>query len=938
MSVFNKDHILQMVLTTFSVDEGAVPDRASIELMTDNFLKPFPQLAEARDWVVSQALQILVTSIGKAQELVDPNDYEEWLESHDRSTWRSWPWLRLYLKERLRRPSAVIDELDRSSDRVLELIGDPKREGLWDRRGMVVGHVQSGKTQHYTAVVAKALDAGYKVVIILSGIHENLRQQTQERIEECITGKNSRDQFQPFGIRNFSEKYCSTSTVPAQLPDITSLTSVAGDYGATVNKTVDVALGEVPAVFVIKKNVSILKNVLRKLRGAKPPYSPIHWPTLVIDDEADHSSVNTAKLDAETDPTRINQLIRNILWCCNKVAFVGYTATPYANIFMEDNWVKKADDRDIGQPGSDLFPRAFIIGLEAPSNYIGPDVVFGHDGDESLGLAPQAPLPMHFPVQDANAWLPPKHKSSQMVTADLPLSLTKALRAFMLSIAARIAIGQDTSHCSMLIHVTRFNAVQAQVMAQVRTYMEAFYADLESGHNRQTAWNELMNLWETLFVDPFAQFEGHASQRLDPARLPDWVDVEQNVVAALGRLKFAMVNSETKENLDFAGSKKDGLVVIAVGGDRLSRGLTLEGLTVSYFLRGARAYDTLMQMGRWFGYRPGYAHLCRIFAPSDIVKSFKSIALATEELRREFSRMSFLNKTPSEYGLRVREPRADLLVTALNKMRRGESIRIHFGESLISSLDIPEKALNDKFGAFKTLIGSIESRNGQPITSGAGNYLWKSVDWETLSPFFSSYTASSHVCLGNDSGRSLLQAYIDSVYKHGDLKDWAVVVICSGKGRLVLEDRPYQTVSRKRLMNSEDSDQAENFGRIAFQAVAMGGDEGLDLSFEESRLADSLREKLRSRAASYRGARPSSRGLLLIYPIIPTTPDEQNTQTSTAWEAAAKPVVIGVAVSLPGSKYDSGCDYVCNKQKQREIFGSLIDDIDRDEQEDKDYV
>src|SRR5262249_4656311 len=157
------------------------------------------------------------------------------------------------------------------------------------------------------------------------------------------------------------------------------------------------------------------------------------------------SSVNTAKIDEETDPTRINRLIRNVLWCCDKVAFVGYAATPYANIFIEDQWLTKAERRDLEEPGSDLFPRAFIIGLDTPSHSIGPDVVFGHDGDESLGIPPQAPLPMHVAVKDADPWLPPKHKSNHNVTADLPGSLTKALRTFVLSIAARIAIGQDTS-------------------------------------------------------------------------------------------------------------------------------------------------------------------------------------------------------------------------------------------------------------------------------------------------------------------------------------------------------------------------------------------------------------------------------------------------------------------------------------------------------------
>ena len=927
-----KEDVLDMVLHSLSRHTEVIPDKTGVEAMTDNFLKAFGHLVEAREWIISQALAILVTSIGEAQEIVDPNDYREWLEKHDRSAWRSWPWLKIYLKEKLRRPSAVIGELDRSSDRVLELIGDPGREGLWDRRGMVVGHVQSGKTQHYTAVAAKAIDAGYKLVVILSGIHENLRQQTQERIEECITGKNSRDQFQSFGIRTFATQFKSTNNPDQPPPDISSLTSVAGDFGAAINRTIDVALGEVPVVLVIKKNVSILKNLLRKLRGAQAPYSTLKCPTLVIDDEADHSSVNTARIDPETDPKPINMLIRKILWACDKVAFVGYTATPYANIFMDAEWVEKGDGRSVDAPGSDLFPRAFIIGLEAPSNYIGPDVVFGHGGDESLGLPPRAPLPMHEDVVDADSWLPAKHKSSLRVSGDIPSSLSEALKVFVLSIAARAAIGQDTSHSSMLIHVTRFNAVQAQVMAQVKAHLDGLYSELESGVGRDALWNDLREIWDRIFAEPFAVFYDHPSQKLDPPVLPDWVDVEDNVIPSLGRLKFASVNSETKENLDFAGNSKDGLVVVAVGGDRLSRGLTLEGLTVSYFLRGARAYDTLMQMGRWFGYRPGYAHLCRVYAPLTIISNFRTITLATEELRREFSRMSYLKRTPIDYGLQVREPRADLLVTALNKMRRGETVRIHFAESLVSSLDIPEAGLAGNLDAFKQLVESMERIKGAPSADEKGNHKWNEIDWEVIARFLAGYTANSHVCLANDQGKSLLYTYIDSVQKHGDLKKWTVVVIGKIKGRPVMNGKPFTLIGRQRLMKSGNHTQPLHSNRVTFQGVAMGGDESLDLTIEQIKEAKCLKDKYRSLASAFRAQRPSSHGLLLLYPITPTIPHPDDGSVAKEWDG---PPVIGVAVSLPPSKHDNGSDYVCTPQKLREIFGTLADDLNRDEEEDQ---
>jgi hypothetical protein len=285
--------------------------------------------------------------------------------------------------------------------------------------------------------------------------------------------------------------------------------------------------------------------------------------------------------------------------------------------------------------------------------------------------------------------------------------------------------------------------------------------------------------------------------------------------------------------------------------------------------------------------------------------------------------MSYLRKTPSEYGLRVREPRADLLVTALNKMRRGETVRIHFGDSLISSLDISESVIEKNFQAFKTLIASIGEECGPPTPSGA-NHKWEMVDWETISTFFSNYTANSNPCLSNDAGKSLIQTYVESVHKYGDLAQWTVVVIGSSKGRKFLSGAPFLTVTRKRQMNSDTKDHPQHVGRVSFQGVALGSDESLDLTDPEISAAKAVASRYKSLSAAFRDARPSGRGLLLIYPIIPST---------QAWED--KDPIIGIAVSLPSSKYDSGCDYVCTPQKMREIFGTLFDDMLRDEDEDK---
>lgn len=952
-----RDIFLQTILT-LAAHSGKLPSRQDIEEQIDQIIKVHTDLERDRNWMLSRALEKLVTVVQDAEELIDPDSYTPWLSSEDRSSWASWPWLELYLNHKLRRPISVVKELDRSTNRVLDLLADPKKPGIWDRRGLVVGHVQSGKTQHYTALAAKAIDAGYKVVIILTGVHENLREQTQERIEECISGKNSRDHWNPFGIRAFASSYRAADAPRNPLREINTLSSVDKDYGAD-KKTVDIPLGDTPVLLVVKKNAKILRNVLAKLRGPDSNLVAQRVPVLVIDDEADHSSVNTGNLDE--NPKTINELIRKILWCCNRVAFVGYTATPYANIFMDDDLgdQEKTESRTIDDYGYDLFPRAFIRSTKAPSNYIGPEVVFGHDGDETVGIPQVSPLPMHIPVHDADRWLPPNHRKGFDVSNDLPDSLREALKSFVLSVAARMALGHDTSHCSMLVHATRFNRVQDQVLKQIEAHMTAL-ADSLSGHPKERAslLRQFKEVWDREFSAKFTSFQRHASQSNDVPVLPEWSDVELKLESAFQRLSIALVNSQSKRGLDFADKRDEGLIVIAIGGDRLSRGLTLEGLTISYFLRGARAYDTLMQMGRWFGYRPGYAHLCRVYAPPSIVANFRTIVLATEELRREFDTMSYLNKKPVDYGLCVREPRGDLLVTALNKMRRGQTVRIHFAQSLISSLDIRESDLESNYRAFQALVNTLYSKHGNPSCinsrglpptngSNGSSRMWKEISWQHVAPFLSEYTATHNDCLDKNTSiqTSLLYSYITMVAAKSDLIKWTVVVIGSGEGVRSVKgmDDHFRAVSRNRLMSEGDCQKPQDLGRVAFKGVALGGDEAIDLKPDDQQKAKAewtANGKRPSLASIYRSMRPSTHGLLLVYPIIPATPlaAKMNGETDAAYLWGGREPLIGVAISLPESRHDSGCDYVCTPQKIREIFGELADDLARDEQEEAEEI
>lgn len=951
--MLNKDQFFQFALA--SLASAGVLEPEKVEQQLDQLLTLAPHLAADRKAILDAALANIVTSVGRAETLVDDSENVSWLTPKSTEDWIHWRWLENYLTTEIRRPAQVMKELDKSTDEVIDLLGNPLRDGIWDRRGLVVGHVQSGKTQHYTALTAKALDAGFKLVIVLSGIHENLRQQTQERVEEFIIGKDSRASFAHSGLRAWSNKrlqYRIAGDPTSPLPEIHTLTSIAGDYGAAVNAVFHVTPGETPVILVVKKNVSILKNLL-KWAASIANGGTVPVPTLVIDDEADHSSINTSKIDPETNPTTINTLIRKLLWRCDRVAFVGYTATPYGNIFMDHRYVEKRSGRVLedlsgdrvptilfqDDVGADLFPKSFITNLEAPTNYIGPETVFGHDGDETLGIPRRASLPMEVKVDDADAWLPPRHTKVYIVPPDLPESLCEALRSFLLSVAARLALGRDTEHMSMLIHVSRFNDVQEQVTKHVENELAGLIEQLRHGPTPETVWARLEEIWHRIFVSRFDAFLTHPSQQLVKPVLPLWEAVKAQVFEAFKRTTFQNINSTTKENLDYKGNE-GGLIVVAVGGDRLSRGLTLEGLSVSYFLRGAKAFDTLMQMGRWFGYRPGYAHLCRVYAPESVITNFRIIALATEELRREFSRMSFLRKRPTEYGLRVREPRADLLVTALNKMRRGETVRLHFSESLVSTLDIP-KAVNTKnVDAFRAFVEFLENTYGpreatNRMASGKeGSYhcRWEDVRAEAVIGFFTAYRASINVCFDEMRGSTGIANFVQTMNTKHELTTWTVALI--GNSRLnepAIPGKEYKAIFR----NIDTGKAKAAIDRYVFQGMAMGQDEAIDLTQEELAAANAQHtasDGNASRADCYRMHRPKERGLLLLYPVIP----REEVADQRREPIAGKPIVVGVAVSFPSSNNDTGQEYVCNPRMIEEMFGSqLAEDIERDDEEER---
>ncbi|WP_419204698.1 Z1 domain-containing protein [Bordetella trematum] len=867
--------------------------------------------------------------------LSDPSDHEDWFQPSIKKEWRYWQRLQRYLERSL--AIDVVAALDRSTDGIISQLEDPNREAPWDRRGLVVGHVQSGKTSSYSALICKAADAGYKIIVVLAGMHNNLRSQTQIRLEEAFLGYETspnRDPGNPIGV--FFE-----DRDPNIHPNCATSRDDKGDFNGAAAKRFSISPEQRPWLFVVKKNKSVLERLLKWMRSNHVANTTdpntgrrvsTNLPLLVIDDEADNASVDTGEQefdengipDPEHEPKTINRLIRSILDTFAKSAYVGYTATPFANVFIHRR-AKTSDE------GEDLFPRSFIRNLAAPSNYVGPGRIFGlsRDGNErNKGL----PLVREFDdhsTADGLGWMPPKHKKDHVPTYKgedaLPPSLREAIQSFLLTCAARACRGQRSKHCSMLVHVTRLTLVQNEVRRQVEEYVKWLTQRLIRKLDDGVVFAELRKLWESDFVLTHNEIQEFLQESDCPSCLPSWEDVSAALPDAAADIVVKTINGSAKDVLDYVEKDATGLKVIAIGGDKLARGLTLEGLTTSYFVRTTKMYDTLMQMGRWFGYRPGYLDLCRLYTTPDLVQNFKLIADAAEELRQEFDAMVDVGATPDKYGLKVAS-HPSLLVTSPMKMRAARTVSLSYSGSLTQTITFPTdlSLLQNNLDAAERLIVEM----GEPTVSGVSqdrptgpehwdnSLLWRDVESARVKEFLYTYVAASGIERANGT---VMAEFIDEMNKKGELGLWTVALIA--EGRRVGEDEAYVLGGRFKVQTLPMRSPKDGRKGYSIGVLTESKDEGIDVGIEgwnaalEATISSWRREGSKDRpqpsrpsGRSLRDLRSADkpgahhRGLLLLYPLLPTP----NKKSAVAgWE---KPI-IGFAASFPSSNQEVSVEY-----------------------------
>lgn len=840
-----------------------------------------------------------------------------WLPERKASIqWNFWKRYCQYLEEEKSWSPIVTARLDKITDSILGDIGNPFQNGQWDRRGMVVGEVQSGKTANYTGLICKAADAGYKLIIVLAGMTNDLRSQTQSRLDAEFLGFES-EVGKLHG--NGSRIGVGLIYTPSQLI-AHSLTYSSHDGDFRANKSANLQLGGSPLLLVVKKNTSVLKRILAWVenQGKVHPETDRRIvdgiPLLLLDDEADNASVNTKKEDE--DPTQINKAIRLILNAFQQRSYVGYTATPFANIFI------LPDEEDKSQYGNDLFPKGFIYYITPPSNYVGPAKLFGLAEDLDGGDSTTDGMDLIRVVDDAEVIFPLSHKKDLEVD-ELPESLIRAIQSFVISCAARRVRGQKDVHNSMLIHVTRFNLVQRRVIELVNTELVSITRTIEynTGAQATRLFEQLEEIWQT---DYLPTFESVRETCNDPQLIPlEWKDVRAELLNAITKIQVRGINGDAGGALDYANNPS-GLNVIAVGGDKLSRGLTLEGLSVSYYIRPAKNYDTLLQMGRWFGYRSGYVDLCRLYTTDDLVGWYEHIAVANEELRREFNFMELSRLTPEDYGLKVRTHPAGLNVTAANKIRHGKKMRVsysgHLSQTTIFHKDpkIHEKnlAITDRW------IQSLK----QPTGTEKKRVVWQNVSATQIVNFLEHYT-SHPLCRQAES--DLLIKYIQKLVDHGELTSWTVALLSNSMPKATQAKIDGHKVGL--LYRADNTPDDSSLYMLKKSNILSPEDEQLDLSDEQKAkaLADNIAawEKGETRSTKkperpsgpfIRNTRSPQKGLLLLYPLDSSLLEKPFTSTP----------IIGFAISFPESSRGqaSAIEYQVNTKYWRDRYGEEDED------------
>ncbi len=770
--------------------------------------------------------------------------------------------------------SAITKSIGNPTDMLLNAIADPNKAVAQEKRAMVVGYVQSGKTANYIGLINKALDAGYKYIIVLAGIHNNLRSQTQSRIDEEVLGYETSSEARQKQRERAEKNRIGVGTLyNAGFVQTLTFRDESGDFSKK-NSSWDTH-PDVPTIIVTKKIKSTLTNLIENIESKQVVKQdenghfvmPAKYPLLLIDDEADQASVNTGydydddgNIVDEYDVKTINRLIRNLLNHFECKSYVGYTATPYANIFIPNDLAVASKEL-----GNDLFPADCIISLPKPYRYIGANEFFGYGTEDEE----PKPMPLVRKIKDED-FIDAKKKT----VGELPDSLKKAMKCFLISIAIRNCRGESYKPNTMLIHVARIKNMHKQLERKVSEY---FFDELQSmiidGDSETKA--EIYDLIREEYLPISERMRKDFSRYMENAYDVDEDEIYEEIVRLMNedRVKVNVINGDSKDVLCYKDHEGEEYNVIAIGGDKFSRGLTLEGLSISYFTRESKYYDTLMQMGRWFGFRPKYADLCRVFITDTIYRWFARIAFATDNLRNQITYMCDEKAKPRDFGLRV-ATHPELKISSPKKVKSGTIQQLDFSATLTVTRDIDVniemydsnyKAVNHLFSYAEKILTAEEHFAKLGRKTNTEHYFIENVNSTRIIEFFRNYQTSKRARKVNGNN---IATYIEEQNKDGLLVNWTVCLINMG------EDVPGFKVAGIHIKNgitrkSENSIVPQE-DTCSVRMLKSKDQEYYDMSLSEYEEIKQIEDKgdEKTVAEHIRATKMNpKKGLLLIYPI-----------------------------------------------------------------------
>lgn len=862
-----------------TVDADSLNERISlaIEKTIESMSVLIDDADGLRDYLlsrISREKEEETVSVMLGEEAENSTWWDEY-RAENASDLKFWNRYSKYLFERKHwEKSTITKSIGNPTDMLLNAISDPNRAVAQEKRAMVVGYVQSGKTANYIGLINKALDAGYKYIIVLAGIHNNLRSQTQSRIDEEVLGyETSSAARQKQRERAEKNRIGVGKLYNAGFVQTLTFRDESGDFSKK-NSSWDTH-PDVPTIIVTKKIKSTLINLIQNIESKQVVKQdenghfvmPAKYPLLLIDDEADQASVNTGydydddgKIVDEYDVKTINRLIRNLLNHFECKSYVGYTATPYANIFIPNDLAVASEDL-----GNDLFPADCIISLPKPYRYIGANEFFGYGTEDEE----PKPMPLVRKIKDED-FIDVKKK----VVGELPDSLKKAMKGFLISIAIRNCRGELYKPNTMLIHVARIKDMHKQLERKISEY---FFDELQSmiidGDSETKA--ELYDLIREEYLPISEKMRKDFPRYMENAYDIDEDDIYEEIVRLMNedRVKVNVINGDSKDVLCYKDHEGEEYNVIAIGGDKFSRGLTLEGLSISYFTRESKYYDTLMQMGRWFGFRPKYADLCRVFLTDTIYRWFARIAFATDDLRNQITYMCDEKAKPRDFGLRV-ATHPELKISSPKKVKSGTIQQLDFSATLTVTRDIDVniemydsnyKAVNHLFSYAEKILTAEEHFAKLGRKTNTEHYFIENVNSTRIIEFFRNYQTSKRARKVNGNN---IATYIEEQNKDGLLVNWTVCLINTG------EDVPGFKVAGIHIKNGITRKSKNSIvpqgDTCSVHMLKSKDQEYYDMSHSEYEEIKQIEDKgdKRTVAEHIRATKMDpKKGLLLIYPI-----------------------------------------------------------------------